>query len=264
MNLNKLFLNRYYNVSENIFNKIFDSTNFNFSLSKLSTFKDLSEGVSKLTFKEKEAFLDHLNFPDRVIKDSGVLESNSHIRKHIYSSLYGLSDIEIGNIESHINNLENYFASCWFSSKGSSTESRYMWNIYAKTICQEYKPDPKKTETIAFKISCNEDELKETLLRIDRNLNFNKVKYRKRLHSNRDPYFIKDISYKHENEFRILKYDSSNNQDRISIKIPIETISEIIFDNPSHIKLIDKISHLKNVCKRQSLKEGELRTFLNM
>jgi len=149
----------------------------------------------------------------------------------------------MNRIEDELKLIQRFnFANCWVIG-GKNIESTAMWNLYSKpnsiAIRIKYSDFKDKFSNETFENFGNIDEL------ICSPVNYLDFQNEKSIFKNKavDPVLIKDISFEHEKEFRIVlkekhrKIPPINYKEHISRK-HIEKVHNSIYDYPGHqIKL---------------------------
>ena len=177
-----------------------------FHLTRLDKFEDKREGISPL----------HLLYQNRKKElDNHPIFDN--MRNYLSIDTLGG---EMNKIEDELKKIQRFnFASCWVIGN-RQTESVAMWNLYS---------DPK---SLAIRIKYS--DLKKTILQngystngFDKELICSPVNYLNFQDKNNileytdnllDSVFIKDISFKHENEFRIIARETEREIPEIHYK----------------------------------------------
>lgn len=197
----EIWLNRY--MSYNTFKEYFlDSNGINISLSRIDSFPDGLEGWNPKIKNIQVAINFMAQFYNRVIEDGGEIVSNKCLLKEmIKGTSNSLFDEEL--VESNINEREKSLASCWFASKNKEDENRVMWKLYGN-----------RKEKLGVKIAIKWLDLKLVLENHKDLFYAGFIDYHGDLEDNY--MFKKEISYEHENEFRILKI----NEDK-KVRLPL-------------------------------------------
>lgn len=186
------WLHRYSNA--NFLEKMFEGGVLNLKFTKAINFEDPLEGWDLRNPQIKEAMDSTVNFYNRVINDGGIVENLSEIFQTL-----NYDKLKLEDLKSMILRLKNYnekrnstFISCWFKTDTLEEENRAMWSLYGN------KED-------GIRISVKWSDLKKSLLKIDEKFEVGFVNYGVNSEE-QNLFFTKHISYKHENEFRILCY----------------------------------------------------------
>ena len=199
-NESEIWLHRYF--SSKYLDNVIENNSLNIRFSAFDTFSDGLEGWDYRIKNIKKAINEMALFNNRVIKDNGVIEAidcleliliENHSEGHFDKKL----------VKENILERKRHYVSCWFSSNTNSSESRIMWDIYAK-----------KRNEIGLKVSIKWLDLKEALIKSDVNFRAGLVNYVSDENpADSDYMFLKDISYEHERELRIIiKKDSPKNK----------------------------------------------------
>lgn len=191
-------------------------------LTRLDKFEDKREGISPihLLYKnKKKEFDNHEIFnPIREIMTVDTLGS------------------EMNKIEDELKNIQRFnFASCWVIGK-KQTESVAMWNLYSdpKSIAirikysdfknnilkNGYKTDGVEQELICSSVNYIDFQDNNKIFELKSNLS--------------DTVFIKDISFNHENEFRIVAKETPRQITPIPYKPNVSNRHIENFHNSKH------------------------------
>lgn len=191
-------------------------------LTRLDKFEDKREGISPihLLYKNKKKEFDKHEMFDS-IREFMTVDTMAN---------------EMNKIEDALKNIQRFnFASCWVIGK-KQTESVAMWNLYS---------DPKSI-AIRIKYSDFKNNLLENGYRTDgveKELICSSVNYIDFQDSSKiselkfnltDSVFLKDISFKHENEFRIVAKETPRKIPHIQYKTYISNCHIENLHNSNH------------------------------
>jgi len=237
----KIWLHRYMPLND--LKYWFNEKKFFLNFTRMEFFDDILEGWGNEFPELKIAWRDFLDYSKRVKDDTGEVEAGKYLISKIVN-FHGDFDKKnvIYQIEKYIELIESNFVSCWFVSDSDLDEKRYMWDIYGKA----------SQESGAFKLSIKWEDLKKALTKSNKKFIYGKINYDDKIIKN--ALFNKDYSYIHENEFRIISkeftddYNSflieSNIKKTITLKGSIsnkydEFINSVINDKYDKIKHSD-------------------------
>lgn len=208
---NSIWLNRY--MSYNTFKEHFlDSDGINISLSRIDSFPDGLEGWNPKIENIQVAINFMAQFNNRVIEDGGEVVSNKCLLKDIIKGTSSsLFDEQL--VEANINEREESLVSCWFASRNKDDENRVMWKLYGN-----------RRGKLGVKIAIKWLDLKLVLENHKDLFNAGFVDYQGELDDNY--MFKKEISYKHENEFRILKINE-NKEMRLQLHVSFNFLNNV-------------------------------------
>jgi hypothetical protein len=191
----------------------FDEVSLKLRFSRIDSFKDNLEGWD-LSKPELKLAMDTLtNYHKRVIDDGGTITSLETTLKVL---LFYMTDSKRSNqvidIKHSIHELAAFnqkrkesFVSCWFATDRLEEENRAMWDLYANKHSRYLNILDKTDITNEFgvRISVKWQDLKLYLSKTVENIKAGFVNYC--LNEYIEPLmFTKEISYKHECEFRLL------------------------------------------------------------
>jgi hypothetical protein len=159
-------------------------------LSRVDTFSDGLEGWNYKIENLKQAVNLMAQYNNRVIDSGGEIVENDCAKSSIIKG-YSDSEFDKDLVEENIKERKRHFVSCWFASANETEESRFMWNNYSQIDGE-----------LGMKVSIKWADLKEALISSDIDFKAGFVDYSEKLS---DEYmFLKDSSYKHEREFRLV------------------------------------------------------------
>jgi len=182
---------------------------------RIDQFNDTLEGWENKYPELNRSWQEFTSYSKRVLNDGGIVESGNCVISRVaqlqntskFRGQVGINQINQA-IRNYINTIESNYASCWFITEDPFKEKRYMWNIYGKT--------PKKK---AFLLNVKWTDLKKVLEKSEKEFHCGNIDYK--LNSTKSPLFRKHGSYSHENEFRIISKDFSNEHDSLQVDINI-------------------------------------------
>lgn len=239
MDLHRLI---YFLNSENIF------------FSPLNTFFDPLEGITEKTLHDKE-FIDAINAKET--------ESNGLPKKNKEKLDEEKSQIK-ERFKSHLEEVQkSYFASCWYSGV---RESLAMWDTYSNKDSVAIKFDP---EELSQKIieACAGTDNEDFDLMVHGKVEYFKI----------SPYdtndngikncghrfkgFLKDLSYKHEEEFRFLVKQITNDKTFAFFEITLKNLENMNFSIITHPYMEPwKYNNIYNILKAKGLENKLLKS----
>lgn len=189
------WLHRY--SSANFLESMFKNNSLNIKFTRAINFEDPLEGWNIKNKEVRKAIDLIVNRYNTIIDDQGIVEQ-----------LLGFFDIfsletkwstkdTVIKLNEFDKARKSTFISCWFKTDTLVEENIAMWRLYGNN-------------EDGIRVSVKWSELREKLLISDKNLKVGFVDYNN--FDTNNPFFSKDKSYKHENEFRILF--SKNNADK--------------------------------------------------
>jgi hypothetical protein len=199
----------------------------NLFFSPLNSFYDPLEGITEKHLQDKQ-FLDFLEkktekeeeFSDR--SEEELNEEKEEIKE---------------KFKSHLEEIQKrYFASCWYLGV---RESLAMWNTYSNkdSVAMKFKPNELCSSIIEACKSLDNDEFDQMV--------HGKVEYFKispfdpndkglKHAKHRFKGFLKDLSYKHEEEFRFLAVQNSNKNTYSFFELSLPNIHDLDFNILTH------------------------------
>ena len=209
---NSIWLNRY--MSFDTFEKYFFKPNgINVSFSRIDLFPDGLEGWNPKIENINIGINNMAQYNNRVMASPGAstVSNKCLLQSVIKDSSDGIFDSQL--VSDNIDEREKSFASCWFISQKKDQENRVMWKLYAN-----------RDEKIGVKIAIKWIDLKLFLE------NHEDIFYAGYIDYNGNSFdnymFKKEISYEHENEFRILKKNETK-EERLPLYIDFNFLSKI-------------------------------------
>jgi len=207
------WLHRY--SSAKYIDTLFQNKCLNIRFTTALNFKDAYEGWGFKNRRLKGAIDDATKFYNRVtVLDSGKVESIYCMLKN-YIEDY--TDLKIDEVKSIAKLFKKYndkrkatFLSCWFKTDALEEENRAMWKLYGNN-------------ENGIRISIKWSHLKKQLERLNESFEVGFVNYGNKKELN-NLFFIKDISYKHENEFRLSFYKQKKKNEYV---IPFEGLVKL-------------------------------------
>lgn len=216
---------------------------FNIRFNSPKFFIDPWEGLGNGLVKQLKTIEEESIYVRKAIEAGGKIDSKKGVRKTFYKLQGNNGNLLDSEITQALQFSNKHLTSCWFQSSNltKSAESFAMWDLYA----------PKNGVLISFKL----DSILKVLDAADvyykadhvYYIEFLKKSFDKDLHLSLDSLFLKDSSYGHENEFRII-LKNVNNESFKDILAPLPT--EIIA-NPQMSKA--SILHLNLSLKRYGI-----------
>jgi hypothetical protein len=192
------WLHRY--TSANFLEKMFKGGDLNLKFTKAINFEDPLEGWDLRNPQIKEAMDHTLDFYNRVIEDQGDVDLTAVILAfHANTTISGLKKW-VTKLNEFSGKRNSTFISSWFKTDSLKEENRAMWRLYGNN-------------EDGVRISVKWSDLKQALLKINEKFQVGVVDYGMN-NEGQDLFFTKDISYKHENEFRILFYNENTTVDQ--------------------------------------------------
>jgi hypothetical protein len=205
------WLHRYFPAKD--LNYYIDKESLNLWFSRIDTFYDNLEGWD-LSNPALKLVMDLFNnYYYRVRRSGGIIIDPVHTFKlyHFLNSDINSSMPEI-DIKQSINELAAFdkirkesFISCWFATEKLEEENRAMWDLYANkhSRCLNLLDETDFSNEFGVRISVKWQDLKFYLSKTDENIKAGFINYC--LNEYIEPLmFTKEISYKHECEFRLL------------------------------------------------------------
>ena len=199
-NNKEIWLHRYSNA--NFLEKMFSGGALNLKFTKAINFDDPLEGWDLRNSKIKLAMDNTLQYYNRVIDDGGTIENllgAFHAYNYDKLSLEGLKSM-ILKLKDYNEKRNSIFISSWFKTNTLEEENRAMWRLYGN-------------DEDGVRISVKWSDLKQALLKINEKFEVGVVDYGMN-NEGQGLFFTKDISYKHENEFRVLFYNENTTEDQ--------------------------------------------------
>lgn len=134
-----------------------------------------------------------VGFHNRVINDGGAIEGTACVLNKMIKDLTPHKQFELRDVvkkfESYNTNRNSTFISCWFATNTLEEENRAMWQLYSKNN--------------GYRISIKWSDLKKQLEENNQDFEVGFVDYGNRNKID-NLFFVKDSSYTHEKEFRIV------------------------------------------------------------
>jgi len=189
------WLHRY--SSANFLESMFKNNSLNIKFTRAINFEDPLEGWDIKNKGIRKAIEETIEFYNRVNDDGGKVEMAGIIFSFFANTTLEGSTEWIEKLNRFNINRKSTFISCWFKTDTLVEENIAMWRLYGNN-------------EDGIRVSVKWSELREKLLISDKNLKVGFVDYDN--FDTNNPFFSKDKSYKHENEFRILF--SKNNADK--------------------------------------------------
>lgn len=196
-----------------------------FHLTRLDKFEDKREGISPI----------HLLYQNH----KKELDNHPMFEKmRTYMTIDTLGG-EMNKIEDELKKIQRFnYASCWVIGK-KQTESVAMWNLYSdpKSLAIRIKYSDFKKNILENGYRTNGMD-KELICSPVNYLNFqDKKNIAEYIDNLLDSVFLKDISFKHENEFRIITREKEREIPSINYKpnisrSHIENLHNSIYNNP--------------------------------
>jgi hypothetical protein len=160
-------------------------------LTRLDKFDDKREGISP----------NHL-FIQNIKREHEARPEYDKLRSYLSLDFYGS---QINQIEEELKTIQRFnFANCWFISDKNS-ESVAMWNLYSKpnSIAIRIKYDDFKKKLVDNKLAAYRE--KKVICGPIKYLNFNNnTEIQKLIKNPSESIFLKDKSFQHEKEYRII------------------------------------------------------------
>jgi hypothetical protein len=215
-------------------------------------FEDEWEGLGNGLVNQLKSIEIEKSYVNRVELDGGIIDSKNPLRLYI-NRLNGIDEnLDLKLLEA-IKYSNEHLVSCWFCGEenGPHSESFAMWNLYAKTN--------------GILIGFEKEEIEKALKNLEISFLGKKVdyvtflqsKFNPEIHCKLDSLFLKDNSYKHEQEYRfIIKEKSKTNFKDINLPLP-----KYLTASPSLSE--GTISHLNKIIKNYNnltLKQSKLST----
>lgn len=212
-NTQDFWLHRYSSVKH--IDSLFQNKCLNIRFTTALEFDDAYEGWNINQKDLKDAIDDAIKYHNRCTNLGGKVESIYWVLKTYiddYTDKKINDAIEIIEILKNYNDLRSStFLSCWFKTDMLEEENRAMWNRYGDN-------------ENGIRTSVRWSDLKKQLEQIDENFEVGFVDYGNKKELT-NLFFIKDISYSLENEFRIVinKQDTSSQE----IHIPLRDLESV-------------------------------------
>ncbi|WKD85077.1 hypothetical protein KCTC32516_00415 [Polaribacter huanghezhanensis] len=202
--------------------------------SRVDTFSDGLEGWNYKIENLKQAVNLMAQYNNRVIDSGGEIVENDCARSSIIKG-YSDSEFDKNLVEENIKERRRHFVSCWFASTNETEESRFMWNNYSHIDGE-----------LGMKVSVKWVELKEALIHSNIDFKAGFVDYSEKLS---DEYmFLKDSSYKHEREFRlVIEKEMERKVKFISLGINNRFLKRIIFSIENSYNINKEKTLLENL-----------------
>ncbi|KOY51697.1 hypothetical protein I602_1257 [Polaribacter dokdonensis DSW-5] len=192
------WLHRYSNA--NFLEKMFSNGALNLKFTKAINFEDPLEGWDLRNPKIKKGMDETIAFYNRGIDDSCTIENLSGILSFFTDTRLDVLKNIVLKLKNYNENRNSTFISSWFKTDTIEEENRAMWRLYGNN--EE-----------GVRISVKWSDLKQALLKFNENFEVGLVDYGMNT-KQQNLFFTKDISYKHENEFRILFYNKKAIEDQ--------------------------------------------------
>ncbi|MCW3112114.1 MAG: hypothetical protein JWR18_510 [Segetibacter sp.] len=240
---NDQFLWRYMDLHRLIY--FLNSENIFFS--PLNSFFDPLEGITEKHLQDKE-FVEALDLQKE--KEEGLpkqskqelMEEKEEIKERFKS---GLEEIQ-----------KTYFASCWYLGV---RESLAMWDTYSNKDSVAMKFNPKELCNTIID-SCRRFDSKDFDLMVHGKVEYFKVSpfdpkdegLKKAGH--RFKGFLKDLSYKHEEEFRFLAVQNNNEKTYSFFELSLDNLQDLDFRIVTHPYMEPwKHNNIYNILKTKGL-----------
>jgi hypothetical protein len=239
MDLHRLI---YFLNSENIF------------FSPLNSFFDPLEGITEKHLYDKE-FIDALE--EQKEKDEGL-------QKKSKEELNEEKEKTKERFKSKLEEIQKtYFASCWYLGV---RESLAMWDTYSNKDSVAIKFEPQALCNSIIE-SCSEHESEDFELMVHGKVEYFKISPFDPNDTNlknaghRFKGFLKDLSYKHEEEFRFLALQNNKNKTYWFFELSLKSIQSLDFTIVTHPYMEPwKYNNIYNILKEKDLEKKLLRS----
>lgn len=241
------WLHRY--SSTNFLEKMFHGGALNLKFTRAIHFEDPLEGWDLRNPEIKKAMDETLNYYNRVKQDGGIVEFTSIVLAlHANTTLSGLKRW-VNKLNEFSIKRNSTFISSWFKTDTLKEENRAMWRLYGNN-------------EDGIRISVKWSDLKQALLQIDEKFEAGIVDY-DLINEGQNLFFTKDISYKHENEFRILfsKEDLTTDQFIKLENLKVHSTIRSRYNRDCYINRLEKIGFVKYFNTNNKLTFDESKLF---
>jgi hypothetical protein len=215
-------------------------------------FEDKWEGLGNGLVNQLNNINLEKKFVNRVLLDGGIIEGKKQLRETL-NQLSGNKDSLDKELLEAIEYSNQHLMLCWFRGLNNSpdSESFAMWNLYAKNN--------------GILIGYSLQEIIDTFNKIDLKISKNKLNYTDfltsvfdpKLHCNLESLFLKDNSYRHEKEYRLIINEKSRDKFKdIELPLPNELIANPSLSDSTILTLNRALSYYNNL----SLKKSKLST----
>jgi hypothetical protein len=209
-----------------------------------SDFWDFLEGAGKLSESDLSAMITTNKWKTSML-GLGYSTGTLDCLHQSISDLVGVSNKNLTNYQVYLQELYNFwkrrrstYISCWFKSNDLDIESRYMWELYGNRKCDS------GNEEFPIRISIHLPEIINKIA--DAGLIRDIVKYTP-FEEGSNPFFYKDASYQHEQEFRIISEKNCSLDLGIDPTLYITTRSNIFDKNSNGENKVDEIIKSKSL-----------------